>query len=80
VAGRYSPPPVGAAIPGPGTADREITRERSGLRTKRASNAAVKSNAMATAKIGTQLPVDALRRLPIGTSKDAVPLAVYNAP
>jgi hypothetical protein len=55
-------------------------RLRRGLSTNIASNAPIQSNAIANIKIGYQRPVLPAIKLPIGTSNDAVPLAVYSKP
>src|SRR5262249_36627832 len=55
-------------------------RRPRGVRNHIASNAATQSNANANQKIGYERPVLHAIKLPIGTSNDAVPLAVYSKP
>src|SRR4030095_7513067 len=56
------------------------TRMRNGLSTRNASSPAIQSKAIASMKTGSQFPVLLTIRLAIGTSRDAVPLAVYSKP
>ena len=49
-----------------------------GFSTISASSAPIQSNAIATTKMGVQLPMTAFKTFPNGTSRDAVPLAVYS--
>jgi hypothetical protein len=53
---------------------------RRGLRTNQAISAATAFMRLATTKTAVQLPVEAARTLPSGTSSDAVPFAVYSIP
>src|SRR5215475_1224332 len=67
--------PTAATVPSaPSWSDTQ--RIRNGFNTRSASTAPIQSNAIATAKMGIQLPVAVWRTFPSGTSNDAVPLAV----